>query len=255
MTDNFDAYQGKLEEISTKVVSALQLEERFGVEDPEKLHEKLFSIPSETARNIFTGIVNSVMSVVSNGMLVLIFMIFMLSGKRVSNVPSGGIRGEVENSIKRYSITLVLTSGVTGLLVGLTFTILGVDFAWMFGFMAFLLNFIPSIGSIIATILPIPVIILSEGLSMPARIFAIVIPTLIQFGIGNLLQPRLMGKSLNLHPVTVLLSLMFFGVIWGVVGMLMATPITAVLRMLFEKFEYTRQFAMIMAGDLESISK
>ena len=255
MTENVGAYQRQLEAISEKMVSALKLEERFGIEEPEKLHEKLFSIPGETAKNIFTGTVNSIMSVISNGLLVIIFMIFMLTGKRVSNIPPGGVRREIENSIKRYSITLVLTSGITGMLVGLTFTILGVDFAWMFGFLAFLLNFIPSIGSIIATILPVPVILLSPELSIPARILAIAIPTIVQFGIGNLLQPRLMGKSLNLHPVTVLMSLMFFGVIWGIVGMLMATPITAVLRMLFEKFEYTHQFAMIMAGDLDSISK
>ena len=291
MTENKEAYQDQLDAISEKVVSALHLEKYLGIEEPnelagsklldkselpveskqldgqqppveskqlketEPLGKKLFSIPAATVKTIFTEVINSIMSIISNGLLVIIFMIFMLSGKRASSTPSGGVRGEIENSIKRYSITLVLTSGVTGLLVGLTFTILGVDFAWMFGFLAFLLNFIPSIGSIVATILPIPVIILSPELSVPARILAIVIPTVIQFGIGNLLQPRLMGKSLNLHPVTVLLSLMFFGVIWGVVGMLMATPITAVLRMLFEKFEYTRQFAMIMAGDLESISK
>lgn len=266
MTRNYASYQKQLDQITYKMVSSLPLE-RFGVEDPNliggsgeladhnELYGKLFSIPAETAKNIFTGIINSIMAVVKNGLLVIIFMIFILSGKRIAKSPPGGVLYEIESSIKRYSITMVLTSGVTGLLVGLTFTILGVDFAWMFGFLAFLLNFIPSIGSVIATILPLPVIILSPELSMPARVAAIVIPTVIQFGIGNLLQPRLMGKSLNLHPVTVLMSLMFFGMIWGIVGMLLATPITAVLRMLFEKFDYTRPVAMIMAGNLDSISK
>jgi AI-2 transport protein TqsA len=255
MTRNMEAYQEQLGVIIQRMVSALHLEERLGIEDPEQLYGKLFSVPAETAKNIFTGIINSVMAVVKNGLLVVIFMIFILSGKQIAKSPPGGVLHEIESSIKRYSISMILTSGVTGFLVGLTFSILGVDFAWMFGFLAFLLNFIPSIGSIIATILPLPVIILSPELSIPARILAIIIPTVILFCIGNLIQPRLMGKSLNLHPVTVLMSLMFFGVIWGIVGMLLATPVTAVLRMLFEKFDYTKPVAMIMAGNLDSISQ
>ena len=279
MTQNMESYGNQLDIIKGKIVTGLQTKDGSGTEEIEglgenvgiektglvegrartkeieQLYEKLFSIPTETTKNIFTGIINSIMAVVKNGLLVVIFMIFILTGKQIAKSPPGGVLHEIETSIKRYSITMVLTSGVTGLLVGLTFSILGVDFAWMFGFLAFLFNFIRSIGSIIATILPLPVIILSPELSIPARIFAIVIPTVIQFGIGNLLQPRLMGKSLNLHPVTVLLSLMFFGVIWGIVGMLLATPVTAVLRMLFEKFDYTKPVAMIMAGNLDSISQ
>ena len=79
----------------------------------------------------------------------------------------------------------------------MTFQILGVPFAWMFGMLAFLLNFIPNIGSFIATVLPIPVVILNPELSLTVKVLSIVIPTIIQFSIGNLLQPKMMGESLD----------------------------------------------------------
>ena len=125
----------------------------------------------------------------------------------------------------------------------------------MFGFLAFLLNFIPNIGSIVATLLPVPVILLSPDLSWPARIAAVVIPTAIQFGIGNLLQPKLMGRSLDLHPVSVLLGLIFFGLIWGVVGMFLATPILGVVKILLERFEFTRSVGALLAGRLDSLRR
>lgn len=249
ISDNSAAYQQKMQTIYDDSMSYLNLQ-KYGVDDGE-VKENL----RKSVNAVFNGIISSIKSIVSNGMLVLIFMMFMISGKKVSRQPSKGVRLEIETSIKRYSITLVFTSAVTGILVGFTLIVLGVDFAWMFGFIAFLLNFIPSIGSIIATVLPIPVVLLSQDMPVVSRILAILIPSLIQFSIGNLVQPRLMGKSLNLHPVTVLMSLMFFGALWGIVGMFLATPITAVIRMLFEKFEYTRPVAMIMAGNLDSISR
>ena len=249
ITRNVDAYQEQMEMIYDNFMNWLK-PERFGVNDTE-----IYGNLRKTVNTVFTGIANSVKAIVSNGMLVIIFMMFMISGKNVSRTPSKGVKLEIETSIKRYSITLVVTSAMTGALVGFTLFILNVDFAWMFGFLAFLLNFIPSIGSIIATLLPIPVVILSQDMPILSRVLAILIPSLVQFSIGNLVQPRLMGKSLNLHPVTVLISLMFFGALWGVVGMFLATPITAVVRMLFEKFEYTHPVAMIMAGNLDSISK
>lgn len=243
---NRDDYQGQIAKIFASVTSS-PLFARFGFADSD-MTETLLKIPADTAKNIFTATANSIMSVLSNGLLVLIFMIFMITGK--STIPSapGSVRFEIEGCIKRYTFTMLATSSVTGTLVGLVLSLIGVDFAWMFGFLAFLLNFIPNIGSIIATMLPIPVAILSPELSIAAKILAIVIPAVIQFVIGNIIQPKLMGQSLDLHPVAVLLSLIFFGALWGIIGMFLAAPITAVLRMLLEKFEYTRPIALLLAG-------
>jgi AI-2 transport protein TqsA len=195
------------------------------------------------------------MGVISNGLLVFIFMVFMVAGKGMHRAPVGSLWWEVESRIKRYVLTMTFTSGITGILVGLVLTVLGVKFGWMFGFLAFLLNFIPNIGSIIATILPLPVAIIDPQLGIISKVLVLVIPGCIQFVIGNLLQPKLMGQSLDLHPVVVLLSLIFFGTIWGIIGMFLATPITAVVKIFLERFGYTRAIADLIAGKTDVLTK
>jgi AI-2 transport protein TqsA len=155
------------------------------------------------------------MSVLSNGLIVVIFMIFMLAGKGGPAPPEGGLRAQIDQRIKRYLLTKVVVSGLTGLLVGVTLWVLDVQLAMVFGLLAFLLNFIPNIGSVIATLLPLPVVVLSPDLSMVAKILAIAIPGAVQFSVGNLIEPKIMGESLDLHPVVVLLGLIFFGWLWG----------------------------------------
>lgn len=217
--------------------------------------ELLIRIPTNTIRKVLTDTASSIMGVISNGLLVVIFMIFMITGKGTYKAPPGSLWWEVESRIKRYVLTMLFTSGITGILVGLTLAILGVEFGWMFGFLAFLLNFIPNIGSIIAIILPLPVALIDPELGMISKILVLVIPGSIQFVIGNLLQPKMMGESLDLHPVVVLLSLIFFGTIWGIIGMFLAVPITAVVKILLERFGYTRAIADLISGKTDMLTK
>jgi len=217
--------------------------------------EPLIRVPTNTIRRVLTGIASSVMGVISNGLLVVIFMIFMVAGQGTFKAPPGSFWWEVESRIKRYVLTMMLTSGVTGVLVGLALTLLKVEFGWMFGFLAFLLNFIPSIGSVIATLLPLPVALIDPQLGMISKILVLAIPGGIQFVIGNLLQPKMMGESLDLHPVVVLLSLIFFGTIWGIIGMFLAVPITGVVKILLQRFGYTRAIADLIAGKTDMLTK
>jgi AI-2 transport protein TqsA len=206
--------------------------------------------PEESVRTLLSAVINSSMIVLSNGVLVVIFMLFMLTGHRPAK-SVGGLGAEIERSVKRYLLLMGLFSALTGLLVGSALTVLDVQFAFVFGFLAFVLNFIPSIGSIIATLLPIPVVLLDPELTMLAKILAIALPALIQFTIGSILQPKVQGDALQLHPVTVLLALIFFGTLWGVVGAFLATPITAVTRIILSKLSVTRPLADVMAGRLD----
>ncbi|MBN1806613.1 MAG: AI-2E family transporter [Sedimentisphaerales bacterium] len=221
---------------------------------PEDPSGPLIRIPSNTIRKVLTDTASSIMGLISNGLLVLIFMIFMVAGKTTYKTPVGSLWWEVETRIKRYVFTMMLTSGVTGLFVGLVLTILKVRFGWMFGFLAFLLNFIPSIGSIIATLLPLPVAFIDPQLGLISKILVLAIPGCIQFTIGNLIQPKLMGESLDLHPVVVLLSLIFFGTIWGIIGMFLAVPITAVLKIFLQRFGYTRALADLISGKTDMLT-
>lgn len=216
---------------------------------------QLIRILTNTIRKAFTAIASSVMGVISNSLLVVIFMIFMISGKGLQKAPAGSLWWEVETRVKRYLLTMLLTSGATGILVGFVLEILGVKAGWMFGFLAFLLNFIPNIGSIIATFLPLPFALIDPELGLASKILVLAIPGVIQFTIGNILQPKMMGGSLDLHPIVVLLSLIFFGTIWGIIGMFLAVPITAVIKIFLERFGYTRAIAELIAGKTDMLTK
>jgi AI-2 transport protein TqsA len=121
--------------------------------------------------------------------------------------------------------------------------------AWLFAFIVFLLSFIPSIGPIIATLLPLPVAV--TQFHDPWTIAAVIlIPGAIHMVIGNIIEPKLMGRGLELHPVTVLLALAFWGLLWGVVGMVLAVPIVAMLRIVLSHFGTTRSLADLLAGHL-----
>ncbi|MHC4744956.1 MAG: AI-2E family transporter [Planctomycetota bacterium] len=251
MAEHREEYLTQVSLLFDRMFDRLSLD-RFGLE-ADKLLDSMADIGAKTTRKVFSRAVKEVMNVVSNGLLVLVFTIFMLTGRGHYRYSGSKVHNEIKANIKRYALSMMLTSGLTGLLVGSVLFILGIRFAWMFGFLAFLLNFIPNIGSVIATLLPVPVVILSTQLSPAARILAIVIPAAIQFSIGNLIQPRLLGRSLNLHPVAVLLSLIFFGAIWGmIVGMFLAAPIAVVLRILLERFEHTAPVADLLAAGSET---
>jgi AI-2 transport protein TqsA len=256
IVESKDDYEKQFRQLLVKTRGLLPPEWYTDPNDPSVgPSEPLIRVPTNTIRRVLTDIASSIMSVISNGLFVVIFMIFMVSGKGTYKVPPGSLWWEVESRIKRYVLTMIFTSGTTGILVGLALTVLKVKFGWMFGFLAFLLNYIPNIGSIIATILPLPVALIDPELGMISKILVLVIPGIVQFSIGNLLQSKLMGVSLDLHPIVVLLSLIFFGTIWGIIGMFLAVPITAVVKILLQRFGYTRAIADLIAGKTDILAK
>lgn len=230
-----------------------------GPSDPNGLSDDpsrpLIQVPTDTIRKVLTDTASSIMGLISNGLLVLIFMIFMVAGKGSYKATVGSLWWEVETRIKRYVLTITFTSAITGVLVGLVLMALRVKFWWMFGFLTFLLNFIPNLGSIIATLLPLPVALIDPQLGLVSKVLVVAIPGGIQFVIGNLVQPKMMGESVDLHPVVVLLSLIFFGTIWGIIGMFLAVPITAVVKILLQRFGYTRAIADLIAGKTDMLTK
>lgn len=252
ITNQLSEYQGTIKESMDRIIELLPLE-RFGVETDE-ITAPLFENPDATIANALSQTLGGIMNVLSNGALVLIFLIFMMWGKSSDEEAASPLLEEVQHRITRYIITLIFISVLTGVSVGLVLYLLGIKFAVMFGFLTFLLNFIPSIGSIAATLLPIPVAFMTPDISIGAKIMVVAIPSAIQFVLGNIVQPKIMGRSLDLHPVTLMFSLMFFGMIWGVVGMFLATPITAVLKIVLERIEFTRPLAGLLAGRLSNLS-
>jgi AI-2 transport protein TqsA len=213
---------------------------------------RVFNVPEELMVTFVSAVVGETTNILSHGATVLLLLAFILFGRHKPLPGRTGIMAEIEARVQRYITLTVFISALTGVLVGCILGILGVQFAALFGFLAFLLNFIPNLGAIIATILPLPIIWLSPDLSIAAKLLAIILPAAIQIGIGTL-QPRFIGSSLQLHPVVLLLALLFFTMIWGVAGAFLATPLTAVIKIIFEKIPATRPLAAALAGDLEPL--
>jgi AI-2 transport protein TqsA len=188
------------------------------------------------------------LNLISRSVLTVIFVAFLLAGRNSERVRRG-IYAEIDQKVRRYITTKILISAATGLLVWGILALLGLRMASLFGVLAFLLNFIPSIGSIIATLLPIPMaLIQSDSLLFLSAV--ITLPGSVQMTIGNVIEPKLMGEGLELHPATILLSLAFWGLLWGLVGMVLAVPITATVRIVLMRFETTRPIGDLLAGRL-----
>ncbi len=219
--------------------------EEFSLDDElEPLREKMPGLIS----GAIGWTVNAGLGLISSGLLVAIFMMFLIVGHRR---PAGGDReslsGEVRTRVKEYLRVKILVSAITAVAVYAILKICGIDLALVFALMTFLLNFIPNIGSAVAMLLPVPVVLLTGEISVTTKIVALGLPALVQFLVGNVLEPKWMGSSLDLNPIVILLALIFWGVLWGPVGMLLSVPITAVLKILLQRLPYTRPVADLLA--------
>jgi len=246
---NAQIYQQKAVVLVQTTTAWLPLE-RFGIEDA-MVTEPLKRYSLGTLGNVLLGTTNAILELLSNGLLVLIFLVFLLLGPSSRPPPPDSLWEKIDQPIKRYLIAKGILSAATGLLVGLVLSLLHIDLALLFGLFAFLLNFIPNIGSVIATLLPIPVIIASPDATLATTTLAIVVPGAIQFTIGNLVEPKLVGDSLDLSPVAILLNLIIWGMLWGIVGMLLSTPILVMAKILCEKFEGTQPLARLVSASPE----
>lgn len=197
---------------------------------------------------LITTAAGTVTSVVGDGVLISFFVIFLLAG-RDSHQRQTGIYAEIEAAIREYIVTKTIISAVAGLLVGLILWLLGLRMAPLFGLLAFLLNYIPNVGPIVASLLPIPIAF--AQFENPWMVIPVVaLPGTVHMTIGNFVEPKLMGRGLELHPVAVLLALALLGLLWGVIGMVLAVPIAAMARIVLSRFTTTRALAELLAGEL-----
>ncbi len=251
LANNSAQYQEEVETLIKDAAQRLPLE-RFGF-DPAEDFDPLSFIPDGFTQDMLVKLTSTIAGLLSQGFLVMLFVIFLLLGSTTRTRPREGVAREIEFSIKRYVVTKVIVSAITGMLVFSVFKLLDIRFAIAFGAFAFLLNFIPSIGSIIATLVPLPVILVTPDITLQRIILAMALPGAIQFIMGSILEPKIMGDSLDLHPVVILLALIFWGMLWGPVGMLLAAPLTAVTKIALSKLEVTAPVADLLAGRIAAL--
>ncbi len=193
------------------------------------------------------GFSGGILSLLGNMVLIMIFSLFLIIGNKPNE--HNEFVSEIHLRISKYVSTKFFTSFLTGIITWLVLAFLGIDLAFMFGVLAFIFNFIPNFGSLIAVILPLPIIILQYGIGWKFYL-ALSLLGVTQFSIGNIIETKLMGESMNLHPITILIFLMFWGMVWGVPGMFLAVPMTAIVKIVLAQFEATKTMADLLEGKI-----
>lgn len=201
-----------------------------------------------------TTAARSVTSLATLGLLLLLYLVFMLAESVVLPAKWGVVFGansrgtagaaRALRQVQRYLVLKTLISLATGLSIGVFMWLLRIDFALFWGFLAFLLNFVPNIGSVIAAIPGIVIALLQYGPERALLVAAIYVG--VNFTLGNVLDPILVGRQLRLSPLVVLMSLVFWGFTLGLVGMFLAVPLTIATRILMQTSPALARYAMLM---------
>ena len=207
---------------------------------------EVLSMPYYT--KFLRGIGSNAMTFISYAFLVFIFLFFFLIGSGRTKITNDVLK-EIQNKISAYLYIHIIMSLVTGFCVWVVYVSCGLDLAIMFAAFTVLLNFIPNIGSVAAVILPLPIAYLQFGWGIKF-VLILVLPSVIQFVLGSLVEPKILGEGVDLHPITVIASLIVWGLVWGIPGAFLAVPMTAALRIILSKIEPTRPFAELLSGRL-----
>jgi predicted PurR-regulated permease PerM len=247
-------YQQNLQRMFSEVASLLGLERVPNLTD---LAQRV-DVPS-----IITALAGSLTNIAGNTGIIVIYVLFLLIEQRSFDRKlkalfrdaererkTRAILGRIQADIQTYLWIKTMASLLTGVISYGILILVGVDYAAFWAFIIFLLNYIPTIGSLLATLFPALLALVQFDTVYPAIIVIAAVGAL-QFLIGNILEPRMMGRSLNVSPLVVLLSLALWGSIWGVVGMFLCVPITVVLMIVFANFPQTRPVAVLLSGDGE----
>lgn len=217
----------------------------------------LKAIDPRTIMNFTAKLLNGLGSLMGNMAMILLIVAFMLAEKSSFGVKLKAILNKPEHSmtgitaamsqINQYLAIKTVTSLATGLIIGVLLWAIGVDFPFMWGLIAFLMNYIPNIGSIIAAIPAMFMAFINLGPS--GLIWTGVVFLAVNVTIGSVVEPRVMGKGLGISTLVVLLSLIFWGWILGTIGMFLSIPLTLAAKIAFESQDSTKWVAILLGTE------
>ncbi|MEO8665903.1 MAG: AI-2E family transporter [Ignavibacteria bacterium] len=264
-SSNFNVYEKKFTDFYQSMIISLKL----SPEEIKNLSEslKISNLLKEGAvTSVIASFLTSFLGIFGDFVLILFYVIFILSEfnsikRRIilafSHDQAASIVrtfGVIFNDVRTYISGKTIISLSLGTISGFILWIFGVDFYFIWGFLIFIMHFIPSIGALIAISLPCIVMFLQfDNIFTP--IFVTVLLVVLQNVIGNIVEPKVLGVQLNLSPLLLLLSLFLGGYIWGVVGMILSVPIISMLKIILMNFESTKPFAILMSYKHEVIKK
>lgn len=239
-------------------VIAANIESNYGID----LGEKISNFNGELDfQEITRSFLDSISELFSNAFLIILYLIFILmeestfvtklkaiypTTERYQSVNQ--VLYEIDYSLSKYISIKTLLSFITASASFIALWAIGIDFALFWAFFIFILNYIPSIGSLIATLFPaLMAIVQYGGTDFTPFILVLVFVGLIQIIVGNFLEPKMMGNSLNISSLVVILSLSVWGAIWGIVGMVLSVPITVMMILMFSHFQSTKNIAIVLS--------
>lgn len=250
MTENLEEYQINFEIAMFKLSSMVGLD----------VMEQVQGLSSEIDfGGIFSSAADTVSSLFGDMFLILIYLLFLLieegifhhkivalykSEEKVNRMTM--LFQKMDKNISRYLSLKTLVSFLTGLLSYFVFLIIGLDGAIFWAMIIFVLNYIPTIGSLIATVFPAVFAILQFGEFAPF-LYILAIVGLIQVVVGNIVEPKLMGNSLNISSLVVIVSLTLWGAIWGIMGAILSVPITVMIIVVCEEIPSLRFIAIMLS--------
>jgi len=222
----------------------------------------LKSIDPGASMKLVATILSGLGSILTNSFLIFLTVVFILleasSFQKKIRAAFGDSKEpftqfhKIANAINHYLAIKTLVSLGTGVVVAIWLAILGIDFPIIWGLLAFLLNFIPNLGSIIAAFPPALLGFIQYGLGRTLLVATGFVVVNVIF--GNVVEPKLMGRKLGLSTLVVFLSLVFWGWIWGPAGMLLAVPMTMVVKIALESHPSTNWISILLDSE-SSIAK
>jgi predicted PurR-regulated permease PerM len=230
------------------------------INDPEITQYLQKWIDELDLAGLATSVLNSASGLVANSAVILVYIIFFLMEETASRIkfqklfPEKGKKyqkfsenlNSINDSIRTYLSQKTLISIITGAVSYLILLLMGVDFAFLWSFLIFLLNFIPYIGPLISSLLPAIFAVLVKG-DLLQFVWVFAAMEGVQIILGSFVEPMIMGKGTNLSPIVVIVALAFWGMIWGLVGMILAIPITAVMVIIMGQTPSARYIAVLMS--------
>lgn len=208
--------------------------------------DRLFLLATDAARRL-TGIIGVTLLIV----LYLVFMLAESVGLPIKMRQAFGDRlgalsqlGRVVTEVQTYLALKTLVSLATGLLIGTGAAIIGVDFALFWGFLAFVLNYVPNVGSLMAAVPAVIIALLQLGVGPAVALGGVFLG--VNIVLGSILDPMIVGRRLGLSTLVVLFSLIFWGWTWGLIGMFLALPLTATAKIVMESSRTLQPLAILM---------
>jgi AI-2 transport protein TqsA len=246
------AYEKRLADISKGLETGIR-----GIPLKFNLSSFLETVDARKIAGVVLSALGPFMSFISKLFLIFLFLVFIIAGrgnalKKVRQAVSPdravritGVLEAINAQVQRYLAIKTVMSLVNGLTVWLVLAAFHVDFAFIFGFLAFILNYVPSIGSAISAVIRVSFAFFQFG-TIWVPLWILIITAGLDAILGNFVEPRIMGKGLGLNPLVVLFSLFFWGWLWGIPGMVLAVPLAAVLRIVCQNVPSLRPLAVMM---------